>query len=211
MKKNTYIGIAFITLIFGIWAVPKIVDRLSSPSLLTFESVSNFEFVNRNNEIIDNNTLKDKVYVLEFFFTSCPTICPKMHQSMLKIQNAFYGNPNFGMVSITIDPKRDSPEVLTKYAKEHNVTLKNWFFLTGDKEKIYDFANNGFKLYAGENEKAEGGFEHSGLFALVDKNGFIRSRTVISGENENPLKFYDGLDPSQIQMLKEDIAILLKE
>ncbi len=209
--KKTYIGIAFIVLVFGIWAVPKIVNRLSPSSLLKFETVPDFEFTNQNNKTISNSNFKDKVYVVEFFFTSCPTICPKMHQSMLKIQDEFYGNPNFGIVSITIDPKRDTPETLKKYAEKHNSTLKNWHFLTGEKDVIYDFSNNGFKLYAGENEEAEGGFEHSGLFALIDKDGFIRSRTVTAGEFENPIKFYDGLDPEQVQMLKEDINILLKE
>ena len=209
--KKTYIGIAFIVLVFGIWAVPKIVNKLSPSSLLKFEKVLDFEFENQNNRIITNNDFKDKVYVVEFFFTSCPTICPKMHQSMLKIQDQFYGNPSFGIASITIDPKRDTPETLKKYAEKHNATLKNWHFLTGKKEVIYDFSNNGFKLYAGENEEAEGGFEHSGLFALIDKDGFIRSRTVTTGEFENPIKFYDGLNPEQVQMLKEDIAILLKE
>ncbi|WP_117881938.1 SCO family protein [Aureibaculum luteum] len=209
--KKTYIGIAFIVLVFGIWAVPKIVNRLSPTTLLTFEKVPDFKFTNQNSKEISNENFKNKVYVVEFFFTSCPTICPKMHQSMLKIQDEFYGNPNFGMASITIDPKRDTPETLKKYAEKHNVTLKNWQFLTGDKDVIYDFANKGFKLYAGENEEAEGGFEHSGLFALVDKNGFIRSRTVTSGEFENPIKFYDGLDAEQVQMLKEDITILLNE
>ncbi|QCX37456.1 SCO family protein [Aureibaculum algae] len=209
--KKTYIGIAFIVLVFGIWAVPKIVDRLSPTTLLTFEKVPDFKFTNQNSKEISNENFKNKVYVVEFFFTSCPTICPKMHKSMLKIQDEFYGNPNFGMASITIDPKRDTPETLKKYAEKHNVTLKNWQFLTGDKDVIYDFANKGFKLYAGENDEAEGGFEHSGLFALVDKNGFIRSRTVTSGEFENPIKFYDGLDAEQVQMLKEDITILLNE
>ncbi|MBJ2176074.1 SCO family protein [Aureibaculum sp. A20] len=209
--KKTYIGIAFIVLVFGIWAVPKIVDRLSPTTLLKFEKVPDFKFTNQNSKEVSNENFKNKVYVVEFFFTSCPTICPKMHISMLKIQDEFYGNPNFGMASITIDPKRDTPETLKKYADKHNVTLKNWQFLTGDKDVIYDFANIGFKLYAGENEEAEGGFEHSGLFALVDKNGFIRSRTVTSGEFENPIKFYDGLDAEQVQMLKEDITILLNE
>ncbi len=211
MKNKSYIGISFIILIFGIWAVPKIVSKLSPASLLKFEKVTDFEFTNQNNKKVNNATLKDKVYVLEFFFASCPTICPKMHKSMLKIQDEFYGNPNFGLISVTIDPKRDTVEALKKYAKKNNSTLKNWHFLTGDKDIIYEFANNGFKLYAGENEEEEGGFEHSGLFALVDKDGFIRSRTVATGENENPLKFYDGLDAKQVQMLKEDIAILLNE
>ena len=211
MKNKSYIGITFILLIFGIWAVPKIVDKLSPTTLLKFEKVVDFEFTNQDNKLINNATLKDKVYVLEFFFASCPTICPKMHKSMLKIQNEFYGNPNFNLISVTIDPKRDTVEALKKYAEENNSTSKNWHFLTGDKDIIYEFANKGFKLYAGENEEVEGGFDHSGLFALVDKDGFIRSRTVTTGENENPLKFYDGLDAKQVQMLKEDIAILLKE
>ena len=83
--------------------------------------------------------------------------------------------------------------------------------MTGDKEKIYHFSNVGFKMYAGENKDAEGGFEHSGLFALIDKEGFIRSRMVKNGEIDNPIKFYDGLDAKQIQWLKEDIKILLNE
>ncbi|RPD95993.1 SCO family protein [Aureibaculum marinum] len=209
--KKTYTGIAFIVLVFGIWAVPKIVDKLSPASLLKFEKVPDFEFTNQNNKMISNKDLNGKVYVVEFFFTSCPTICPKMHQNLLKLQDEFYGNPNFGIVSVTIDPVRDTPEHLKKYAEKHNVSLKNWHFLTGKKDVIYDFSNKGFKLYAGENAEAEGGFEHSGLFALIDKDGYIRSRTITTGEFENPIKFYDGLDSEQIQMLKEDINILLKE
>lgn len=209
MKNKSYIGISFVILIFGIWALPKIVNKLSSDDLIKFEKVPDFEFTNQDNEQISNKTYEGKVYVLEFFFASCPTICPKMHQSLLKVQDEFYGNPDFGIVSITIDPKRDTPERLKKYARDHNATLKNWHFLTGDIDSIYKLANEGFKLYAGENEEAEGGFEHSGLFALIDREGYIRSRTVKMGENENPIKFYDGLDASQVQMLKEDIQKLL--
>jgi protein SCO1/2 len=134
-----------------------------------------------------------------------------MNVSMLKLQNEYYGNPDFGMASFSIDPKRDTPEVLKAYAIKNGATLKNWNFLTGNKDEIYSFSNNGFRLYAGENKDAEGGFEHSGLFALIDRDGYIRSRTVKNGENVNPIKFYDGLDAEQVQWLKEDIAILLKE
>ena len=130
---------------------------------------------------------------------------------MVKIQNEFYGNPAFGIASISIDPERDTPEVLKAYATEKGATLKNWHFLTGDKADVYSFSNDGFKLYAGENKDVEGGFEHSGLFALIDKNGFIRSRTVVNGEIENPIKFYNGLDEKEIQWLKQDIKLLLKE
>ncbi|MDH5413632.1 MAG: SCO family protein, partial [Flavobacteriaceae bacterium] len=149
MKKNSYIGITFVILVFGIWAIPKIIDSISKKDLLKFEKVPPFEFIDQNKYIVTNKTFEDKVYVVEFFFASCPTICPKMHESMLKIQTEFYGNPNFGIASITIDPKRDTPEALKKYADKNNATLKNWHFLTGDKDVIYNFSNEGFKLYAG--------------------------------------------------------------
>ena len=211
MKKYSYISISFVILIFGIWAVPKIVAKFNQNELMKFEEVPPFEFENQYGLLIGNSDYKNKVYVVEFFFTSCPTICPRMNENMVKIQNEFYGNPSFGILSISIDPEKDSPEVLKAYADEKGATLKNWNFLTGDKEEIYTFSNDGFRLYAGENKDVEGGFEHSGLFALIDKNGFIRSRTVINGEIENPIKFYNGLDEKEIQWLKEDINLLLKE
>lgn len=211
MKKNSYIAITFVLLIFGIWAVPKIVGKLNTKALYKFEAVPEFEFENQNGEMISNQNYDNKVYVVEFFFTSCPTICPRMNENMVKIQNEFYGNPSFGIASISIDPERDSPQVLKEYAERKGATLKNWHFLTGDKEEIYSFSNDGFRLYAGVNKDVQGGFEHSGLFALIDKEGYIRSRTVINGENENPIKFYNGLDDKEIQWLKEDIKILLKE
>jgi len=211
MKKYSYISIAFVILIFGIWAVPKIVANFNQNELIKFEEVPPFEFENQHGLLVGNSEYKNKVYVVEFFFTSCPTICPRMNENMVKVQNEFYGNPSFGIVSISIDPERDSPEVLKAYANEKGATLKNWNFLTGDKEEIYSFSNDGFKLYAGENKDVEGGFEHSGLFALIDKDGFIRSRTVMNGDIENPIKFYNGLDEKEIQWLKEDIKLLLKE
>jgi len=191
--------------------VPKIVAKFNQNELMKFEEVPPFEFENQYGLLIGNSDYKNKVYVVEFFFTSCPTICPRMNENMVKIQNEFYGNPSFGIVSISIDPERDSPEVLKAYADEKGATLKNWHFLTGDKEEIYSFSNDGFRLYAGENKDVEGGFEHSGLFALIDKDGFIRSRTVMNGEIENPIKFYNGLDEKEIQWLKEDINLLLKD
>ena len=211
MKKNSYIIVTLIILVFGIWAVPKIIEKFSDQELVKFEQVPSFEFTNQDNVLISNRNYENKVYIIEFFFTSCPTICPVMNKSMVKIQNKFYGNPDFGMASISIDPKRDTPEVLKAYAKKNGITLKNWNLLTGKKEDIYALSHDGFRLYVGENKDVEGGFEHSGLFALIDKDGYIRSRTVQSGDNINPIKYYNGLDDKEVQWLKEDIAILLKE
>lgn len=208
MKKYSYVGIAFIVLLFGIYAIPKIVAKFKTHDMVVIGKAPAFSFTNQDGEIIDNSYYDDKVYVAEFFFTTCPTICPIMNDNMLKIQNEFYGNLDFGIVSFSINPEYDTPEILKAYAQEHKATLKTWHFLTGDKEEIYKVANQGFALYAGENAAAEGGFEHSGMFALVDKKGNIRSRL---DEHGNPLAFYDGLDPVVIQKLKEDIKILLKE
>ena len=232
MKKQSYsyIGISLVILLFGIYALPKLVntitnnnvvkkskrlDKISTEkkdsNLLKFEKVPNFSFTNQDKKTITNVDYTNKVYVAEFFFTSCPTICPKMNANMVKIQNVYKDNPNFGIVSFSIDPKRDSPKILKDYAKEKGATMQNWHFLTGDIKDIMDLSNKGFKLFAGENAEAEGGFEHSGLFALIDKNGFIRSRTVTKNGFENPIKFYDGLELEQINWLKEDIALLLQE
>ncbi|HEY9168941.1 MAG TPA: SCO family protein [Lutibacter sp.] len=208
MKKYSYIGIAFVILIFGIYAVPKIVNKFKTPELFTIAKVPSFEFTNQEGKLISDSFYDGKVYVVEFFFTTCPTICPKMNENMQKIQNEFYGNPDFGIASFSINPKYDTPEILKEYAKVHGATSKNWNFLTGEQDKIYDLANTGFTLYAGEDSNAEGGFEHSGMFALVDKKGNIRSRFDEFG---NPIAFYDGLSPKGVQQIKEDIKILLKE
>ncbi|QAA81934.1 SCO family protein [Aequorivita sp. H23M31] len=207
MKNNySYIGISFVILIFGIWAVPKIVDKLFKPTLETIGKVPNFSFTDQNGKTITNNDYEGKVYVVEFFFTTCPDICPIMNENMVKIQNEFLGNPNVGIASFTIDPNHDTPEVLKQYAKDKGITKLQWHLLTGEKEKIFKLANEGFNLYVGEIPDTEAGFEHSGFFALIDQEGNIRSR---KDENDNPLIYYDGLDPKNIQMLKEDIKKLL--
>lgn len=226
-KNKSYIGISFIILVFGIYAVPKIVDRIqnkgitqgdrldkvsnaahSNKSLVKIGPVPKFELINQDNKKISNQTYKGKVYVLEFFFTSCPSICPKMNLSMLSIENKFFGNPNFGIVSITIDPEHDTPTVLNSHKELLGAKSSNWNFLTGDKNFILDLSNKGFNIYAGENSKVSGGFEHSGLFALIDKNGDIRCRKDNFG---NPILYYDGLDKKGVWDIQQDIAILLKE
>jgi protein SCO1/2 len=131
-----------------------------------------------------------------------------MNKSMMEIQNKFFGNPNFGIASITINPETDTAEVLKKHAQDLGVKSSNWHFLTGDKTYIFELANKGFNLYAGENNKVSGGFEHSGLFALIDKKGNIRCRNDAYG---NPILYYDGLDKNGVKAIQQDIAILLRE
>ncbi|NVJ88020.1 MAG: SCO family protein [Flavobacteriaceae bacterium] len=212
-KKYSYIGITFVILLFGIYAIPKIVGRFQKSDLLKFSKVPDFEFTNQEGKTITNNTYKGKVYVVEFFFSTCPTICPIMNKKMLTLQDAFFGNPEFGIASISITPDIDTPQVLKEYAKNNGITHKNWHLLTGKSDDVvYALSNKGFKLYAGKGDEDHGGFEHSGLFALVDKNGYIRSR---KDEFGNPIMYYRALEeqgfPDQIKELKEDIKLLLNE
>jgi protein SCO1/2 len=208
MKGYSYIGISFIILIFGIWVVPKIVARFEKADLEVIGKVKDFEFINQHGDTISNKDYEGKVYVAEFFFTTCPTICPVMNTNMVEIQNTFYGNPDFGIASFTINPEHDTPEVLKEYASKYKITSPYWHFLTGDIDDIYRLANEGFNLYVGKNADVEGGFEHSGFFALIDKQGNIRSR---KDEFGNPIVYYDGLEEKSLNMLKDDIAKLLNE
>ena len=212
-KKYSYIGISFIILVFGIYVVPKVVQRFQKADLVTFNKVPEFEFINQKGNTITNKNFEDKVYVVEFFFTTCPSICPIMNRKMIDVQNEFYGNPNFGIASFSITPDIDTPEVLSQYRENHKIESRNWHMLTGKSQEIvYDLSNKGFKLYAGNGDGAHGGFEHSGLFALIDKDGYIRSRKDKHG---NPIMYYRALEengfPDQIRELKEDINLLLNE
>jgi protein SCO1/2 len=208
-KKYSYIGISFIILLFGIYTVPKVVDRYKDTGLIKFNKVPDFEFTDQEGKIVTNKTYAGKVFVVEFFFSTCPSICPIMNEKMVHIQDAFFGNPEFGIASISITPQIDSVSVLKEYARDNGITHKNWHLLTGRSEEfVYALSNKGFKLYAGKGAEDHGGFEHSGLFALVDK----RSRRDEFG---NPIMYYRALEeqtfPDQIIELKEDIKLLLNE
>ena len=247
MSKKTnysYIGIAFIILVFGIIFIPRIVDRISNNDISRQESrsdypkeqvskksdlvfipnngenrkVPNFAFINQHGKTISNKDYEGKVYVIEFFFSTCPTICPRMNKNLIQIQNEFKDFEDFGVASFTINPEYDTPEILNAYAEKYGVTNPNWHLMTGDKDAIYKLSNEGFYIYVAENSSVEGGFEHSGNFALIDKNGFIRSRVV----NGNPLIYYNGITSEsektdedgkleEISALKEDIIKLLNE
>jgi protein SCO1/2 len=209
MKNNySYIGISFIILIFGIWAVPKIIAKFQKSDLLELGKVPAFSLTNQDNKTITDKDYLGKVYVVEFFFTTCPTICPKMNENMLNIQKDFYGKPNFGIASITIDPDNDTVEVLKAHAEHLGVKHYNWHLLRGDKKYVFDLAEKGFKLNAGEDKKEPGGLYHSGMFALIDKEGKIRSR---KDSFDNPIFFYDGLEEAGVKAIKEDIKKLLAE
>ena len=173
--------------------------------------VADFLFLNQDSLFISNQDFNGKVFVAEFFFTRCPSICIEMNKNM-KILDELYGDrDDFGIASFTIDPENDTPTTLKKYSELIQVKSKNWHFLTGDKEDIYELSNKGFNIFSSINEAVEGGFEHQGFFALIDKDGYIRSRVNDFG---TPIVYYSGItneneDVQGIEMIKEDIDKLL--
>ena len=131
----------------------------------------------------------------------------------MKILDDEFGNrDDFGIASFTIDPINDTPQILKEYSERLNVKSKNWHFLTGEIDSVYELSNSGFNIFSGVNPAVAGGFEHQGFFALIDKNGYIRSR---KDENGNPIVYYLGITSKGkkeqgIDMIKEDIIKLLK-
>ena len=192
--------------------------RLSISDELSFiklngekRKVADFLFLNQDSLFISNQDFKGKVFVAEFFFTRRPSICIEMNKNM-KILDELYGDrDDFGIASFTIDPENDTPTTLKKYSELIEVKSKNWHFLTGDKKDIYELSNKGFNIFSSINEAVDGGFEHQGFFALIDKDGYIRSRVNDYG---TPIVYYSGItneneDEQGIEMIKEDIDKLL--
>ena len=232
MNNNIkYIGLLIIIILFGIFSLPKIYERvvnsdikdsnrLNTNERLAYLTISDekrkapdFLLTNQDSILISNDDMIGKVYVLEFFFTRCPDICIEMNQNMKLLDEEFGDSNDFGIISITIDPNNDTPSILKKYSESLDVKSQNWHFLTGEKEYIYDLANIGFNIFANQNSNFIGGFEHQGYFALIDKDGYIRSRKDSFG---NPIMYYLGInDINAIQqgigMLNYDIKKLIDE
>ena len=230
MRQYSYIAVAFIVLVFGILFIPRIINRfqeaslvdnnrLSAPKSLAYirlnceaKKVPDFVFTNQDKRIISNEDYLGKVYVIEFFFSTCPTICPIMNANMKRLEEAFGHRDDFGIASFTIDPEKDTPEQLKRYSESLGVFSQNWHFLTGESADIFALANKGFNIFAGINPQVAGGFEHQGYFALVDQKGYLRSRTDLFG---NPIVYYlgipeDELDTQGTDMLLEDVRKLLE-
>ncbi len=229
MISKKYIGLLIIIILFGIYSVPKIIDRLSNEDIidtnrlhqkeeLSFlkidgkdRKVPDFVLTNQDSLFISNDDLLGKVYVLEFFFSRCPDICIEMNKNMKILDKEFGEREDFGIASFTIDPNHDIPKVLKEYAELLEIKSQNWHFLTGDIADIYDLSNSGFNIFSSINPDVAGGFEHQGFFALIDQNGYIRSRENGMG---SPIVYYLGIvdnnsDEQGIDMIKEDILKLL--
>ena len=161
-----------------------------------YHTVGNFSLKNQEGDVYSHNDLEGKIYVADFFFTSCPSICPKMMTNMKKFANAFKNEDEVKIVSFTVDPERDTVEKMKKYADKNGIDSKQWNLLTGDKETIYELGVYGYLLSAQEDALAPGGFLHSGQFILVDKEKRIRG-------------IYEGTNAKEIDRMMGDTKILL--
>lgn len=165
-----------------------------------YHKVPDFEFINQYGDTVSFANFEDKIIVADFFFTTCPTICPIMTKQMARLQ-WMLEDPAFKdvvLLSHTVNPNHDTPEVLLRYAKENNADLTRWTFVTGDQQEIHDQGFNGYLLSTQEDAGAPGGFLHSGSFILLDKEHHIRG-------------IYDGTSSKEVDDLAADIKMLKKE
>jgi len=174
--------------------------------------ISDFSFTNQHGEVIVNDSLNGNIYVANFFFTSCPTICPIMTKNMAYVQDQLSVYPNIKFLSHTVDPINDTPERMLSYVetmkeKNVNINLSNWDFLTGSKENLYDIANSYF-VNVSPDSLAPGGFLHSEYFVLIDKEGRVRSGI---DQYNNAVGVYDGTNEAQMKDLINDIKVLMAE
>jgi protein SCO1/2 len=175
----------------------KLVDGVEVADTV-YPKIPSFTFTNQNGKKVKSTDFKGKVWVAEFFFTSCPTICPKMTRNMLSLQASTKDlKKEIQFMSFTINPDFDQPKVLKRYAKHYGVDESNWVFLTGDEEETHFIGIEHFKTFAGRDAEEAGGFAHSGAFTLVDKEGYVRG-------------VYLGTDKKQVKQLEEDLRKLLK-
>ena len=178
-------------------AVNKVVNGKTVTDTI-YQTIPRFKFVNQYGDSVSNKSLDGDIYVADFFFTTCPSICPVMARNMLKVYNTFKSTGNFKIISHTIDPKHDSIPVLKKYADKLGVTGNTWWFLQGKKEDTYTIAEKSYLVAVKKDSTAAGGYVHAGYFVLVDKQKRIRGA-------------YDGTDPKQVDQLIADIKTLQAE
>lgn len=177
--------------------VEKVVDGKTVVDTI-YQTIPSFSFLNQDSAVVTDKDFDGKIYVSDFFFTSCPSICPIMHRNMLKVYKEFKGNPEVKILSHSIDSKYDTPSVLKKYADKLGVEGTQWEFIQGSRDSVYTIAEKNYLVAVGEDNKAPGGFIHQGWFVLVDKDKRLRGA-------------YDGTQEEQVEQLISDMHVLLDE
>lgn len=164
-----------------------------------YHTIDNFVFYDQDSNQVSRETVEGKVYVADFFFTTCPSICPQMAKQMLRVHERFKGEEDFMILSHTIDPEYDTVGLLKDYAQRLGVEEgSSWRFLTGTETDVYELGEGEYYATTQQDSTAPGGFLHSGAFLLVDHHGRIRGH-------------YDGTIAEEVDVLMNDIELLLKE
>ena len=163
----------------------------------TYYTIPPFALINQDSQLVDHETFKDKIYVVDFFFTSCPTICPAMTQQLLRIHNQFIAEDKLLLLSHSIDTKYDTVGTLKRYAQQLGVSSEKWHFVTGAKKDIFDLATAYLNVVI-EDETLPGGYDHTGRFILVDEQKRIRS-------------YCNGVQPEEVDRFITDIEKLINE
>jgi len=161
-------------------------------------TISSFSFVNQDSNTITEDYLKGKITIVDFFFSTCPTICPEMTKNMKEVQQKWLDEETIQFLSHTVDPETDTPKKLKRYTKFFDIDTKNWNFVTGKKTELYELGFYSYMVTTDEDDIAPGGFIHSSLFILVDKNLYIRG-------------IYDGLEEEELKKLNTDLKLLINE
>lgn len=183
--------------ILGNWHVDEVEKEGKTVQDTVYHKIAYFSFTNQEGQEISNSSTTGKVYVADFFFTTCPTICPIMKTQMLRVYEKFQNEPEFLILSHTLDPEHDSQELLKDFAEKIGVENdQTWHFLTGDQEKIFEIGQTSYLTTAMEDKLEPGGILHSGAFVLIDQQGRIRG-------------VYDGTKADQVDRLMNDIPKLL--
>lgn len=163
-----------------------------------YHTIQDFAFLNQDSVLITQDSVRGRIFVADFFFTSCRTICPIMKTQMLRVYQEFENDPQVVLLSHTIDPEYDTVALLRGYAERLGVTSRKWHFLTGKKEDIYNLAEKSYFTTAREDALEDQGFIHSGAFLLVDEHLRIRGQ-------------YDGTKPAEVDELIKDLRRLERE
>ena len=202
MNKKTAFYVLFFSALVVIFyfTMSKVIPDFSKSKFEPIGRVLPFSFTNQDGNIVTENNVAGKVFVTEYFFTTCPSICPRMNNNMKTVYEEFINEENFLILSHTCDPKTDSVARLKQFADSMRVDTDKWIFLTGRKDSLYFQARNSYKIDDPNNnvQNIEDDFLHSQFFALVDKKGRVK-------------KIYDGLKPSEVNEMILDAKRLLKE
>ena len=201
-KKWIFYVVFFTLLVVGFYiTIARVIPGYADKKFQSLNYVRPFTFTNQDGKQVTQQDVLGNVYVAEYFFTTCPSICPKMNTNMKKIYEAYKDEPDFRILSHTCDPANDHPSRLRHYADSLGVNTEKWIFLTGRKDSLYNTARVSYLLDDPKNnaQNINEQFLHTQFFALVDKNGNVRK------------KIYDGLKKDEMEELEKDISVLLKE